>query len=78
MNSTAFTDAQFDMSNSIYFNKYYDVTMLKQFKIENPGDLSVEEVANNMCKSLRDNHFDSDAPSSNDIEGPGSSASNPD
>ena len=29
VNSTAFTDAQFDMGESAYFNKYYDTSMLK-------------------------------------------------
>ncbi len=74
VNSTAFTDAQFDMSNSVYFNKYYDTSMLKQFKIESSGNVSIEELANNMRKSIRDNHFDSDAPNSRDLEGPGSGA----
>ena len=50
--------------------------MLKQFKIENPGDMSIEDIVTGMHKSLKDNHFDSNAPS----EGPMSiaSASNPD
>ena len=44
---------------------------MKQFKIESAGNVSIEELANNMRKSIKHDHFDSDAPST-EMEGPGS------
>ena len=64
MNSTTFTEAHFDMSNSSYFNKHYDVSMVKQYKIDHAQHKSAAELGESMMSDMKDNHFDSDAPGS--------------
>ena len=57
VNSTNFTNLQFDMSNSTYFNKHYDISMQKPFQV---GDArqSVEQLAESMMSDLNDNYID--------------------
>ena len=57
VNSTNFSNIQFDMSNSTYFNKHYDISMQKPFQV---GDnrQSVDELAESMMSDLKDNYLD--------------------
>ena len=57
VNADNFCNTQFDMSSSTYFNKHYDISMQKPYKI---GDahLSVDELAESMMSDLKDNYID--------------------
>ena len=37
VNSSSFTECNFDMGQSVYFNKYYDISMQRQFKVNQNG-----------------------------------------
>lgn len=51
VNSAGFSACDFDMGNSTYFNKHYDVSMQKPYQVSE-GHLSVAE-------DIKENHFDS-------------------
>ena len=57
VNSTNFTAANFNMGTSTYFNKHYDASMQRAFKI-GEGNESVPDLASSMNSDLKDNHFD--------------------
>ena len=69
VNSTNFTDVQFDMSNSTYFNKHYDISMQKPFRI-GEGTESAVDLASSMASDLKKNHFDENMPESDKEAGP--------
>ena len=45
------------MGTSTYFNKHYDASMARPFKI-GEGTESVPDLASSMNTDLKDNHFD--------------------
>ena len=57
VNSTNFTNANFDMGNSSYFGKHFDASMQRPFVVGN-GRESVPNLAESMASDLRPNHFD--------------------
>ena len=57
VNSTNFTNAEFDMGNSTYFNKHYDASMQKPFRI-GEGKQSAIDLAESMNSDLKDNYLD--------------------
>ena len=67
VNSTNFTEANFDITNSTYFNKHYDISMQKPFQI-GEGHVSVPDLAQSLSSDMKDNHFDSNAPESNSAQ----------
>lgn len=49
------------MTSSTYFNKHYDVSMMKQqYQVHASAHLSIDEMANSMIDDLRENHFDAE------------------
>jgi len=58
VNSANFKDANFDMSNSRYFNKHYDASMMKPFQVQNDAHVSLDDLANSIIEDLKENHFD--------------------
>ena len=57
VNSTNFTNANFDMGNSSYFGKHFDASMQRPFVVGN-GRESVPNLAESMNSALRQDHFD--------------------
>lgn len=57
VNSTNFTSAQFDMSTSTYFNKHYDISMQKPYRI-GEGNESAVDLASSMAEDLKENYLD--------------------
>ena len=60
VNSTNFTNANFDMGNSAYFGKHFDASMQRPFVVGD-GRVSVPNLAESMNSDLRPNHFDTTA-----------------
>ena len=48
------------MGQSVYFNKYYDASMQKQFKVNQGAHQSVDELAVEISRDMKDNHFEAD------------------
>lgn len=57
VNSTNFTNANFDMGNSAYFGKHFDASMQRPFVVGD-GRESVPNLAESMNSNMRPNHFD--------------------
>ena len=60
VNSPNFISAKFNMSNSNYFGKHYDISMQKQFAIDAGLHQSVDELATSLASGMKDNHFEAD------------------
>lgn len=48
------------MGQSVYFNKYYDATMQKQFTVAQGAHQSVDELAVQISQDMKDNHFEAE------------------
>lgn len=57
VNSTNFMRAQFDMATSTYFNKHYDISMQKPFRV-GEGHESTADLAHSLSVDLKENHID--------------------
>ena len=55
--SPNFIAANFNMGQSTYFNKHYDVSMQQQFKI-GVGNESAVDLASSIQSDTQENHFD--------------------
>ena len=76
VSSQVFTECNFDMTTSTYFNKHCDASILRQYRIES-GHQSVDELATSMASDMRENHFETAGPGTGESEHEGTEEAKP-
>lgn len=66
VNSKNFSEANFNMNNSAYFMKHYDISMQQPYRV-GVGRETAQDLADSIDQNLREDHFDYTGPARNVI-----------